>query len=82
MGLAVSALVLWARRKQPYLAVGWVWYVVTLLPVIGLIKVGDFSRADRFTYLPLIGVFLALTWGAYELNRRWRHQVMTLSLAG
>ena len=81
-GLVISALLLWAPRKRPYLAAGWLWYVVTLLPVIGLIQVGDFSRADRFTYVPLIGVFLALTWGAYELTRRWRYQVLALSVAG
>ena len=81
-GLLVWALALWAWRKRPHLAVGWIWYVVTLLPVIGLIQVGDFSRADRFTYVPLIGVFLGLTWGAYELTRGWRYQVMALSVAG
>ena len=80
--LMISALLLWAPRKRPYLAAGWIWYVVTLLPVIGLIQVGDFARADRFTYVPLIGVFLAVTWGAYELTRRWRYGVMALSVAG
>ena len=82
VGLVVSALLLWAPRQRPYLAAGWIWYVVTLLPVIGLIQVGDFSRADRFTYVPLIGVFLALSWGGYELTRGWRHQVLALSVAG
>jgi tetratricopeptide (TPR) repeat protein len=82
VGLLLSALLLWAPRQRPYLAVGWLWYVVTLLPVIGLIQVGSFSRADRFTYVPLIGVFLALTWGGYELTRRWRYQVLALWLAG
>jgi tetratricopeptide (TPR) repeat protein len=81
-GLLLSALLLWAPRQRPYLAAGWLWYVVTLLPVIGLIQVGGFSRADRFTYVPLIGVFVALTWGTYELTRRWRHQVLALSVAG
>jgi tetratricopeptide (TPR) repeat protein len=82
VGLVLSALLLWAPRRRPYLAAGWLWYVVTLLPVIGLIQVGSFSRADRFTYVPLIGVFLALTWGAYELTRRWRYQALGLSVAG
>jgi tetratricopeptide (TPR) repeat protein len=82
VGLLLSALLLWAPRKRPYLAAGWLWYVVTLLPVIGLIQIANFSRADRFTYVPLIGVFLALSWGAYELTRRWRHQVLGLSVAG
>jgi protein O-mannosyl-transferase len=79
--LMISALVPWVTRKRPYLAVGWIWYVVTLLPVIGLIQIGGFSRADRFTYVPLIGVFLALTWGACELTRRWHYRVIALSAA-
>ena len=74
VGLVLSAVLLWAPRQRPDLAAGWLWYVVTLLPVIGLIQVGSFSRADRFTYVPLIGVFLALSWGGYELTRRWRYQ--------
>jgi protein O-mannosyl-transferase len=82
VGLLLSALLLWAPRQRPYLAAGWIWYVVTLLPVIGLIQVGEFSRADRFTYMPLIGVFLALSWGGYELTRRWRYRPVVLSVAG
>jgi tetratricopeptide (TPR) repeat protein len=82
VGLLLSALLLWAPRKRAYLAAGWLWYVVTLLPVIGLIQVGDFSRADRFTYVPLIGVFVAISWGGYELTWRWRYQVLGLSVAG
>jgi protein O-mannosyl-transferase len=82
LGLLLSVLLLCAPRRRPYLAVGWIWYVVTLLPVIGLIQVGGFSRADRFTYVSLIGVFLALTWGGYELARRWRHQVLASSVVG
>jgi tetratricopeptide (TPR) repeat protein len=80
--VVISVLVLCRSRKRPYLAVGCIWYVVTLLPVIGLIQVGDFSRADRFTYLPLIGVFLVLSWGAYDLTRRWRPQAVALGAMG
>lgn len=76
--LAVSAAVWWGARRRPYMAAGWVWYVVTLIPVIGLIQVGAFSRADRFTYVPLIGVFLLLTWGAHELSARWRYRIVIL----
>ena len=81
VGLVVSALLLWAPRQRAYLAAGWLWYGVTLLPVMGLIQVGGFSRADRFTYIPLIGLFLAISWGAAELTRHWRYQVMVLSVA-
>ncbi len=51
-----------AGRRRPYLAVGWFWYLITLLPVIGIIQVGRQAMADRYTYVPLIGVYLALTW--------------------
>jgi tetratricopeptide (TPR) repeat protein len=57
--------------RQPYLTAGWLWYILTLLPVIGLIQQGaDFARADRYTYLPLIGVFIMIAWGGKELAER------------
>jgi Tfp pilus assembly protein PilF len=65
----VTALAVAARRRLPYLAVGWGWYLVTLLPVIGLVQVGDQAMADRYTYLPLIGVFTAVAWGGASLAR-------------
>ncbi len=79
--LLASALVLRAARRQPYLAFGWIWYGVTLLPVAGLIQVGSHAHADRYTYVPLIGVFTIIAWGAYDLSRRWRHRTLVLSLA-
>jgi hypothetical protein len=51
------------RRHQPYLIVGWLWYLGTLVPVIGLLQVGSQAMADRYTYLPLIGVFIMVSWG-------------------
>ncbi len=60
--LLVTGLVLACRRRQPALLVGWLWYLGTLVPVIGLVQVGAQSLADRYTYVPLIGIFLALTW--------------------
>jgi tetratricopeptide (TPR) repeat protein len=80
--VAVSALVWRLARRRQYVAVGWLWYLVTLLPAIGLVQVGGHSRADRYTYLPLIGLFMLLAWGAYDLTRRWRHQAVWLSSAG
>jgi protein O-mannosyl-transferase len=68
--VAVSAIVVWRGRERPWLAVGWVWYVVTLLPVIGLVQVGDQAMADRYTYFPLIGPFIMLAWSAREIARR------------
>ena len=63
--LAVSAGVLLSRRA--YLIMGWLWYLGTLVPVIGLVQVGDHAMADRYTYLPLVGIFLGVVWGAFEL---------------
>jgi tetratricopeptide (TPR) repeat protein len=61
--LAITGLVLRARHTHPYLAVGWFWYLGMLVPVIGLIQVGGQAHADRYTYLPQIGLFLAAIWG-------------------
>ena len=55
-------LVVRAARRRPYLPVGWFWYLGTLVPVIGLVQVGDQARADRYTYFPLIGLAIALVW--------------------
>jgi tetratricopeptide (TPR) repeat protein len=66
LAAALTALVLWQRRRRPVLAVGWLWYLVTLLPVIGLVQVGLQGMADRYTYLPLVGIFVALAWLAAE----------------
>ena len=60
----VTALVIWQVRSRPWLAVGWFWFLGTLVPVIGLVQVGDQALADRYTYIPYIGVSIALTWGA------------------
>ena len=65
-GLSVAA---WGqRRTRPWLLIGWVWYLVMLLPVVGLIQVGQQAHADRYTYLPQIGIYVALTW----LAAQWR----------
>jgi tetratricopeptide (TPR) repeat protein len=61
-----------AARQRPYVLVGWLWYVGMLVPVIGLIQVGQQSRADRYTYLPLVGIFFIVAWGMPELVARWR----------
>jgi tetratricopeptide (TPR) repeat protein len=68
----VSILAVCWRRSRPYLIVGWLWYLGTLVPVIGLVQVGLQSMADRYTYIPLIGLFLVIVWGAADLVERWR----------
>lgn len=60
--LAVTAAAFSQRRRRPWLLVGWLWYLGTLVPMIGLIQVSEFSMADRFTYLPTIGLLLMLAW--------------------
>lgn len=69
--LAVTALCVHQLRRRPYLAVGWFWYLITLLPVVGIIQVGSQAHADRYTYVPLIGIFIMLAWLADELVLRW-----------
>ncbi len=64
---AVSALAVREAKLRPYCLVGWLWYLGTLVPVIGLIQVGSQSIADRYTYIPLIGIFLILVWGGSEM---------------
>jgi len=66
---AITAAVIMLRR--PAVAMGWCWYLVTLLPVIGLVQVGAQAMADRFTYVPLVGVFVAVSWGLGELTLAW-----------
>jgi protein O-mannosyl-transferase len=65
--VTVTAAALRFARRVPYLAVGWLWYVGTLVPVIGIIQVGHQPWADRYTYVPLVGIFIAIAWGLFEL---------------
>jgi Flp pilus assembly protein TadD len=80
--LAISATALWQRERVPYLFVGWFWYLGMLVPVIGLVQVGDQARADRYTYVPLVGIFVALVWAAADLLRRARLPGFAAGLAG
>ena len=62
LGITLAPLLL--RRKCPYLVMGWLWYLGMLLPVIGIVQVGKQALADRYTYLPMIGLCIAVVWGA------------------
>jgi tetratricopeptide (TPR) repeat protein len=75
--LGVTLLVLHQRRVRPYLAVGWFWFVGTLVPVIGLLQVGQQAMADRYTYVPYVGLFIALAW---EGERAARSRVRAMAL--
>lgn len=84
-----SALALRLRRTRPYLLFGWLWYLVTLLPVIGLVQIGAQGMADRYTYIPLVGIFVVISWGGVDAieslavrvsPRGRRHIAMTTAL--
>ena len=68
-------------RKAPYFAVGWFWYLGTLVPVIGIVQVGGQAMADRFTYIPLIGIFIIVAWGVPELISKWHYKEKVLSIS-
>jgi tetratricopeptide (TPR) repeat protein len=70
-----------ARKQQPWLLVGWLWYLAMLTPVIGIVQSGDLARADRYTYLPMVGICLAATWAATDFARAWRHRREALAAA-
>ena len=65
--IAATGVAIWLWRSRPYLAVGWFWFLGTLVPVIGLIQVGAQSMADRYTYLPLVGIFILIVWAGADL---------------
>ena len=71
--LIISALAMYNARKLPYLFVGWLWYIGTLVPVIGIVQVGGQSMADRYSYIPLIGCFLMIVWGVAGYFNNWHH---------
>ncbi|MDI6688750.1 MAG: tetratricopeptide repeat protein, partial [Desulfobacterales bacterium] len=80
--LCLSAMVIWASRKFPYLVTGWLWYLGTLFPVIGLVQIGMQSMADRYTYIPLIGIFIILAWGMSDISVRWwRRRIVLVILS-
>lgn len=81
MLILVSIAVLWFGRRQKYLTVGWLWFVGTLVPVIGLVQVGLQGMADRYTYVPLIGIFIMVGWGVPALLRKLPARQFVLDVA-
>ena len=79
--ICITAVAIGLRKQRPYLVTGWLWYLGMLVPVIGLVQVGWQGRADRYTYLPEIGLYIAATWGVTELTAVYRHQRTILSTA-
>ena len=79
VGLTAVAFVF--RKKAPYFVTGWLWYLGMLVPVIGLVQVGWQGHADRYTYLPQIGLYIAVTWAVTDFTRSWHLQRMVLGIA-
>jgi protein O-mannosyl-transferase len=77
----LTVLAVRAVSRRPSFTVGWFWYVGTLVPVIGLVQVGSQPMADRYTYLPLVGLFIALVWGLPDVLQRWPGRQYLLSAA-
>ncbi len=77
LGISIVAIIL--RRKQPYLLVGWLWYLGMLVPVIGLIPLGSQSMSNRYTYLPMIGILILLVWAVNDLLKRWRNRTVLMT---
>ena len=79
--ICLTVLAIAVRKQRPYLITGWLWYLGMLVPVIGFVQVGWQGRADRYTYLPQIGLYIAVTWAVADLTALWRHQRTILSAA-
>ena len=69
----LSAAAIVGRASRPYGLMGWLWFLGTLVPVIGILQVGAQNMADRYTYIPSIGLFIAVCWGAHDASRKWRY---------
>ena len=81
VGLSVLLFVQW--RRYPFLLMGWLWFCGTLVPVIGLVQMGrQQAMADRYSYIPSLGVLVLAVWGVCELTKSWHYRVVALSLAG
>jgi protein O-mannosyl-transferase len=72
--IAITIVVIWRAKRSPYLATGWLWYTGTLVPVIGIVQLGNQAMADRYTYIPLIGLFIIVAWGVPELLKKWNYR--------
>jgi len=77
----ITVVIIYYSRRYRYLFVGWLWYLGTLVPVIGLVQVGDQAMADRYTYVPLTGLFIIAAWGLPELLAGWRYRKAALCIS-
>jgi tetratricopeptide (TPR) repeat protein len=79
--LSITIWIVSLARLRRYLLVGWLWYLGTLVPVIGLVQVGSFAMADRYSYIPLTGLFIIIAWGVSELVSKWRYQKIVIGIS-
>jgi protein O-mannosyl-transferase len=79
--IAVTATALLLRKRRPYILTGWFWYLGMLVPVIGVVQVGEQAHADRYIYLPHIGLYLLTVWTATDLTASWRRRREVLGIA-
>jgi tetratricopeptide (TPR) repeat protein len=79
--LGITAVAIALRKQRPYFITGWLWYLGMLVPVIGLVQVGWQGRADRYNYLPQIGLYIVAAWAVSDLTAWWRYQRTILSAA-
>ena len=79
--VSITAAVVWERKRRPYLIVGWLWYLGTLVPMIGLVQVAQQAMADRYTYIPLTGLFIIIAWSIPDLIALLHHRKVILSLS-
>ena len=77
---AATVLFIWKSKRRPYLSVGWLWYLGTLVPVIGLVQVGTQAMADRYSYVSLIGIFIMIAWGVPDSLKNWGHRKTVLAV--
>ncbi len=77
----VSAGIIRTARRRRWLAVGWLWYLGTLIPVIGLVQAGSQAMANRYTYVPAIGIFIIVAWSANQFLSRWRYRRICLGIS-
>jgi len=79
--VAITLIAILTHQKYPYVFVGWFWYLILLVPVLGIVQAGLQARADRFTYLPHIGITILLTWMCADLTQRWHNRQIILASA-
>jgi len=79
--VGITTVAIKVIKRAPYFAVGWFWYLGTLVPVIGIVQAGGQAMADRYAYVPLIGIFIIAAWGLPELMANWHHRKKILTIA-